>query len=117
VSRLWDLGRVLRLRPSLPLDTTGDGGFQRDSARLGQRNGVEGGDEVAVSLIAEGPSRDREFEPPHLIDLVGRGELTVEDVHVPVGDHLGPVAAIAVLGVPDEATQPAPQTGLLLHLA
>ncbi len=93
------------------------GGSKDRSARSRQRETVERGDQITIALVGEGAPGDRQFEPLHLVDLVRRCELAVEDVHEPVGDELGPVAAVAVLGVSGEASHPAAQAGLLLHLA
>src|SRR6185437_3654100 len=102
-------------------------GASKPPSAEGRRSSDEGGghvigrghhdQQVTVAVVAEQLRGRLQVDPPHLVDLVVGNEGAAADIHDPVGHHLGPILAVAVLGVTDETAEAAVEAGLLPYLA
>ena len=105
VPRMGTEGPVTRTGPLCPSD---------QGVNLVGRH--EDGQELVIALIGESLRRRRQGNPAQLVDLSIEGEGPRHGRHHPVGHCLGPALAVDVLGVPDEAEEPARHPGLLVDL-
>src|ERR687895_2055462 len=70
----------------------------------------------AVALVAQELPRLVRIGPAQLVDLLVRGELARQGLHLPVAHELGPALGIGVARAGQLAAEPAAHAGLLLDL-
>jgi hypothetical protein len=92
-------------------------GFRRSDEWFHLISGGYDGQEFTVALIGEEPTGSGQTQPAELIDLHIDREGAPFGGHHPVGHHLGAALAVGVLGMADEAEEPAGQARLLLHFS